>query len=286
MSTIITPPPAPLIVPASEFNALKAAGFYQPKPTKVIPRISAATEGRTKSGKTHFAIMTTPEPVAVITMDPGTLPIIDKAIKQGRKLLPVFLEHHKKESQDEAKKLWDMYRKALRAVLGAKSVRTLVIDTTHEAWELIQLAAFGKLKQNNKFAYGGLNAEFSGLIDEVYYGRPDLNTIYIRRQKKLYTKAKPKVNKTTGEEVDTGGDWDGKTMESTGYKDLDYCVDLSLVHKFQEGQFLFDTKDSEATRFGGQYAGLRFEGAECDFASLALHIFADDPQGCDPGYWL
>ena len=276
-----------LVIPASDLQALKAAGFTPPTPKPLKPpRITIASEGKTKNGKTHFAVMTPPDPLAYIMLDPGALQLADKAIARGRKILSKYIAHSKKESQDEAKKLWQEYRASIRAVMGAKNIRTLVIDTIDEAWELLQMAEFGKLKQNNKFAYGALNAEFSGLIDEVYYGRPDLNVIYIRRVKKLYVNTK----KANGD--DESG-WDGKSMEPKGYKDLDYMVDMSIVHSFKGGQFQFETKTSEATRFGGEYSGLTFIGDECSFPELAMYIFKDAEtskalgfqDGSDPELW-
>lgn len=265
----------------ADLNALKLAGFTEPDPIKKgPPRLSLATEGRTKMGKTHFAIMTTPEPVAVITMDPGTAYVAQKAKSQGRKIYTTFIEHHKKEDQVTAKASWTKYRQAWRTILGMKFIRTMVVDPISESWELLQLAEFGKLKQNNKFAYGALNAEFSGLIDEVYYVRPDLNTIYIQKVKKLYVKGRKKDDDT-----DMGGDWDGKSYEPQGFKNLDYQVDLSIVHEFQKGKFAIRTKDSTATRFGGEFADLVFGQEECTFVDLALHIFKDDPVGSDPEYW-
>ena len=278
-----------LVIPA-DLAALKAAGFAPPVPKPLkTPRIAVATSGRTKSGKSHWSIMTTPEPVAYIMADPGSLQLADKAVARGRKVIPLFIEHSKKESQDQAKLLWQKYRKAIQTVLGAKSIRTLVIDTETEMWELLQMAEFGKLKQNNKFAYGALNAEFSGIVENAYYARPDLNLVVISKVKKLNTKGKPKAD---GQ--DMGGDWDGKTYETKGYKDMDYLVDLSIRHGFAERQFYFETNDSEATRFGGEYSGLKFAGPECSFTDLALHVFKDadkcrelgfEVSGCDPEYW-
>jgi hypothetical protein len=270
-------------VPAADLKSLKDAGFTQPspKPTKP-PRISVATGGSTKRGKTHWALITPPDPVAVISLDPGTRQVVDRGTMMGRTILPKYLDHSKREDQATAKKLWQDYRSAIRAIMATRSIRTLVIDTISDCWDLIQLAEFGKLKQNNKFQYGGVNAEFGGLVDEVYYGRPDLNTIYIQKHKKAYVDDK----------------WDGKAMYAAGFSGLDFLVDLSLGHTFtgKEG-FGITTLSTEATRFGPEFSGITMTGDDCSFSALAMHIFADPEypdraklmgftdEGNDPEYW-
>lgn len=267
------PMPSHSPIPESELAALKKAGFSIAKGSEKVPRISVATRARTKNGKSHWAIMTTPDPVAVIMLDPGTGEITEKAAAAGRVIIPKFINHSTKAVQEECKKTWQDIRKSINAIIATKSIRTLVIDTISECWELIQLAEFGRIKQNNKFAYGGINAEFSGMIEEIYYSRPDLNTVYIQKVKKQYVDDK----------------WDGKSVEAKGFESLPYLVDLSLMHFFQinngERIFGFRTDSSEATRFGGQFSGLEFKGEENTFTDLALEIFKGHPQGGDPRYW-
>jgi hypothetical protein len=263
-----------LVIPASDLNALKAAGFTAPTPTKKkTPRITVATRGKTKNGKSHWALMTTPEPIGYLMLDPGALELSQKAVNRGRKIFPKYIEHSKKAEQEAAKVLWGEYRKAWRAIMATKSIRTLVVDTIDEAWELIQMAEFGKVKQNNKYAYGPLNAEFGGLIEEAYYSRPDLNIVLIQKVKKEYV----------------GDNWDGKSMKPAGFGTLDYLVDLSISHYFKEKKFGFTTLANEATRFGPQFAGLDFFDEENSFTDLALHIFKEHPDydavGADPEYW-
>src|SRR5262249_16286333 len=157
---------------------------------------------------------------------------------------------------------------------------TIVVDPIDMAWELIQLAEFGKLKQNNKWAYGSLNAEFSGLADELYYGREDINSVYIQRVKKLYVKSDPKKD---------DGDWDGKSYEPRGFNGFDYLVDINATHGFENKQFTLTTDPGEATRLGGQFSGLKFAGDECSFVEMAKYIYGPDglnhPEGGEIDYW-
>lgn len=260
---------ASLVVP-KDLQSLKSVGFTTlPKSADKLPRISMLTSGKTKTGKTYWALNTTPEPVAAFLMDPGSLAIAQEAINKGRLILPRIINHSKKETKEDAEKLWKEYRVSVRAVLAAPSIRTLVIDTATELWELARIAEFGPRATAKGHNYVGLNNEFGGLIDEIYYARPDLNIIYIQKLKKQYE----------------GDNWDGKSWETKGFGEMEYQVDISIIHSFHKGKFAFKISETEATRFGPDYAGLKFEGDECSFADLALHIFKDHPAGSDPGYW-
>ena len=274
----------------ADLKALEAAGFATKAPALKPPRIACATEGKTKCGKTHWAIYTPPEPLSFIMLDPGSIPIADKARQQGRKIYPKFIAHNKKANKEEAMALWREFRGAIRATMAIKSMRTIVIDTMSEAWEMARLAVFGKLTQVKGIHYGEVNSDFAQLVDEMYYERPDLNIVLIQKVSKLYTKNPAKD--------DDMGSWDGKSMEAKGFGELEYHVDLSLVHGFSKSKgFFFVTKDSEATRFGPEYSGLKFEQQpkdECSFVELAQYIFKDeatcrsmgyDPAGADPEYW-
>lgn len=266
----------------ADLKSLLSSGFIQADPKaylKAPPRLALACRGKTKHGKSHFAYMTTPQPVASIMLDPGSHHIANKAAAANRIIIPKFINHSKKESKEVAEKLWQEYRSAIRAVMATKSIRTLVVDTITEAWELLQMATFGKINQNNKFAYGPLNAEFAGLVDEIYYARPDLNIIYIQKIKKEY-----------------GADekWDGKSYYAQGFSGFDYLVDVNIIHGFNKGEFFFETDSTAASRLGGQFSGLRFGKnehgiSECSFLDLALHIYGPEginhPQGSDPSYW-
>ena len=257
-------------ISTSDLSHLKSAGFTVPvKGADKPPRLSVLTQGKTKNGKSHWAYFTTPEPVTAIVLDPGTMPIVQKAIDAGRNILPIFINHSRKETKEEATKLWQQYRSALRAVMASKSVRTLVVDTSQEAWELARMKEFGKIDKVMGFQYTGLNAEYGGLIDELYYGRPDLNTIYIDKSKKNYVDDK----------------WDGKSYERKGFSDLEFQVDLSITHYFKGGKFGFQIDSSTATRFGPEFSGLKFDDNECTFMDLAMTVYANHPQGSDPEYW-
>ena len=278
----------PSNVSPSDLKTLLSQGFSLIDPTaasKAPPRLAVATRGKTKCGKTHWALMTTPQPVAFVMLDPGSVPLAQKAVSRGRIIIPKHIPHSLKESQAIAVNLWKDYRNTLKTIARTPSIRTLVIDTISECWDLLQMAEFGKIKQNNKFAYGPLNAEFAGLIDELYDVRRDLNIVLIQKVKKEYS--------AKGEGKEDA--WDGKSYYAKGYGELDYLVDCSITHAFvpktsdTPAHFFIETLSSEATRLGPEFSGLRFRGPECDFTELAMHIFGpsglNHPLGADPKYW-
>ncbi len=48
--------------------------------------------------------------------------------------------------------------------LESKEIKSIVIDTASEAWELVRLARFGKLTQVMPQHYGPVNTEFRDMI--------------------------------------------------------------------------------------------------------------------------
>lgn len=259
-------------------KSMLEAGFEVPKSIVAVPRLSVATRAPTKCGKSYWAIMTTPEPVAVIALDPGTNAVIDKALAEGRKLVVRRIAHNRKNDQATAKKLWFEFKAACLSVAHNKAIRTLVVDTCSEVWEMLRLAEFGKLSQVKGIHYGPINSEMDSFINELYYMRPDLNFVYTHKVKKNYI----------------ADQWDGKSMELLGFGGIDYLVDLSITNYFMPrsattpASFGFLTEGNTATRFGPAFSGLKFEGVECNFIDLALHIFTEkgDKVGSDPTYWL
>lgn len=68
--------------------------------------------------------------------------------------------------------------------LFSKDYRTLFVDTDTNLWQYLQLAEFGKDSQNNKYAYGPLNAKMTELIR--YCKSSDKNVIFSGRIGKQY----------------------------------------------------------------------------------------------------
>jgi len=266
--------------PKTEEALLGAAGFTEQREPWPF-RLMMAETGHEKSGKSHWPIITAPEPLAAISLDPGTKEVVDKARAMGRRILHrahriprplpgLSAEDRKKQCGIE----WDAVRRSFDAAVSAKFLRSLVIDTETETYELGRLAHFGKLQQVKPHHYAEINAEMRDLIKGTYDERPDLNIFLIRKYKKEY-----RENRKTGDSSWTGG------YEPGGFGDVPFLVDLSIEHFFEMvtdergkefGRFgvrVPNVKGNCGCRFGAHMIGFELPGEAdlpCDFPTLAV----------------
>ena len=96
----------------------------------LVPRLAISLEALDKRGKTYYALNTTPEPVAVFTNDPGTVPTLRDALAMGRKIPWIFEQEFEKPdpkvikaenvNKDEAR-IWTAEWKRFEAAANASS---------------------------------------------------------------------------------------------------------------------------------------------------------------------
>lgn len=257
-------------------DPLEEFGFTFERDLSRFRRLALATVGGEKSGKSHFAIMTAPDPLAVVSLDAGTDEIVDKARAAGRRVYhyPIRVPRPKVIAGQEEQKvqqkiygpLWDKYARAWEAIAAAKHLRTAIADTFTEAYELARLAYFGKLAQVKPQHYVEVNAEFRNLVKGTYDERPDLNLIYIHKTKKEYRE---------GSKGDSN--WTGR-YEQAGFGDTNYIVDLIVRHGYDVANRCFTvtvpkTADNCNCRFGDHMVGFELPGdadLPVDFATLAM----------------
>ena len=206
---------------------------FFPAPTILAddpPRLAISLDGLEKRGKTYYALMTTPEPIAVISNDPGTKARVQDALKAKRNIAgvmdimyetpdPKIIAAAKVDQaeHDNWKKAWTKYKDAIHRVIDDRKIRTLVTDTETGMYQLAQLAVFGKARANaRKDLWAELNAEYDKIFWDLYKGRPDLNICLIHQNKKQY------AANSKGDEV-----WN-KKYERAGHKTTGFHVDLSL----------------------------------------------------------
>jgi hypothetical protein len=134
-----------------ELLELAALGFST-LDTSVHHRLIISSSAREKCGKTHFSIATTPEPIAFIDFDVGTEGVVNKF--PSRKIIHKQFNTRKEMSlagekygQSEAEKDWEEIQKVIRAVIKSNVIRTMVVDTATELWEIARLSEFGRLDQ-------------------------------------------------------------------------------------------------------------------------------------------
>jgi hypothetical protein len=249
--------------------ALAKAGFTILPEGEDPRRIVASTASGQKTGKTHFAT-TWPKPQGWLITDTGSEEVIRKRIREGSirrqdivlRTFEIPETYINREAQPEYQKAWQSMCAAYLALVGDPSIRTLVVDTFTEMWEMARLAAFGKLTQVLPQHYGPLNSEFRGLMKEAY-ARKDLNILYIHKVKKEYKEGKKGDSNWTG-------NW-----ERAGFGDAQYLVDVNMENFYEGGeqrQFgvrLFDCRQNPDA------IALELDGEMATFGWIASAIWPD-----------
>jgi len=262
------------------------------------PRLAISMDGREKRGKTYYALMTTPEPIAVVSNDTGTHARVQDALKAGRKIVGVFdIQYETPDPSiiaaakvDKAEheawiKAWKQYKEAIYRVIDDKTIRTLVKDTETGIYELAQLAIFGKLRSNARKDLWAelngeykLNGEYCKLFWDLYKGRPDLNLCLIHKAKKQYGAD----DKPTGK------------FERAGHKDVGFQVDLSLNFEWEPilRDYYTELGPEQPPRYMNNrdnligkrwYAEARDGQPPSHFGYLAMEVFPDTQ--IEPEYW-
>jgi hypothetical protein len=261
---------------------LQVAGFAI-VPTRKNWRLVLATAGREKQGKTTFA-MTAPDPIAVVTADTGTVEICQQKKFAHKQILMCALKvpdlstadmRDDKRRQELYEPQWEEAKDAILAAIKSRVVRTLVVDTGTEIWELCRLARFGKLAQVKPQHYGPVNAEMRELI-KAAYERDDLNCIWTHKVKKEYKESKTRPGETV---------WTG-TMELAGFGDIAYLTDFSLWHSYIKGTDdepvgIFTSKIMDCPRQAGDLMGMDLEGEDSNFPFLAQLMYPEAGED----YW-
>lgn len=271
----------------------KLASYFTPyKFTEEVPRLAIAGDGMDKNGKSHWSFMTTPDPIMVVTNDPGTETILRKAYKRGRKIAGVLrLEYEipdpkviakgdvDKEQQRLWNKAWNRYTDGMSELADSTKdgIRTVIVDTHSAIYDLAQLAKFGKLRGNkeNQNLWAEINGEMHKAFWDLYKNRPDLNIILLHKLKKEY-----KASVSTGKDA-----WSGQ-YERQSNRDVGFWVDISLRFGWDKANRCFYTEidGAQPIRFnpgGGvteddnPLVGRRWKGADCTFWALAMDVFPD-----------
>jgi hypothetical protein len=264
-------------------NELRRLGFEEMSPSEpTVPRVVCCTAAVEKLGKTHWA-MTGPGPIAVISSDAGTREVAQK-FARTKKIIYISVATAREllreggSSKTAAAKEWSTIKNSLARIVDTPSIRTVVIDTATEIWELCRLSYFGKLAQVMPHQYAEPNDDYRKNVLKYPYERPDLNAIFIHTMKKEYKSGR-----------DGKDAWTGK-WERAGMGAAPYVADIVLNHYRRS----VDPEENENRRvvFGVQVMDSRFEpealigmemeGAQSTFPMLALGAF----PATDLDYWL
>lgn len=133
-------------------------------------------EGHEATGKSFLAT-TAPGHIAYYSIDAGADRVVDEARAAGKRIhlgsyeykTPKFVtskprEWWEAEGEKVERDVWTPFVLAWQGAIEEPRIRTMVMDTGTEFWELCRLASFGKLQQNPQLAYGPVNAEYLGML--------------------------------------------------------------------------------------------------------------------------
>lgn len=262
-------------------------GFEQVSPAdKDKPRLVLCTEAGEKQGKTHFAF-TCPGPVVgILSTDAGTREVLRKFLGDGRQYLLKNIAGAKelvadKASSGDVEKSWREAKDSMEALVSNPSVRSIIVDTATELWELCRLARFGKLSQVMPHQYGPVNDEFRRAILKLPSERSGLNAVFIHKVKREYKAGRD------GKDV-----WTGR-WERAGFADAPYIADVVLRHYRRDlttdeeieanngSRCVFGVRVLDSRYEPASLVGVELEGMEATFAMLASLAFPDE----DPSYW-
>lgn len=158
---------------------LAAHGFTEAR-YRSTPRIILSTQAHRKGGKSHFAL-TAPGPVAYLNFDKESEEDVMKHFQNK----VIYKKGYWPESdeQEEQKRIADMFESDFKDVSSSPSVRTIVVDTESEVWEIMRMAEFGRLS-NVAHLFTPLNRRYRQLLYLAH--STDKNYIFNHRLKKEY----------------------------------------------------------------------------------------------------
>lgn len=273
---VMAPSPAPGAVWTPNGPAPAFGSLFKPSTSIVTPpRLALSLDALDKCGKSHWALYTTPEPVAIVVTDEGTAHVIRKAQADGRKIsgvLDLLYPDAETPGKSEANAAmhgewvhhWKLFKEGMRAVAADRTIKTLIRDTESEIWQLCQLAHFGRTTQIPQHLRTQCNADYLSTFRMVY-GRPDLNIVLVHKVKKEY---KPNAK---GE-----NDWTGE-YERDGMNKIGFSVDLTLRAGWDGLRRCFYTHapSTQATRYGSAVAGKYWYGDDSGFGYLGIELFPE-----------
>lgn len=231
---------------------LKNLGFEQADRT-IYPRLVMSLKAMEGEGKTHFGL-SAPGDIAMLNMDLGLEGVIQKFPDKKIDICHITLPEDKNDIDwASVKGEWDKFLKAYRGAFQIPTVRTVLVDTATEAYELIRLARFGQLSQVMPYMYGPVNAEFRSLI-RMALKSPIKNLIMIHRMRSVYINDKRTK------------DWERAGFTGAGY---DFQVEGHLWKELVEDDEPVFHITITKCRINPSIEGVDYSGPMCSFPFIA-----------------
>jgi hypothetical protein len=194
--------------------ALARLGYAIPKPD-IKPFLIMGLDGKPKSGKSRFAF-TMPAPIAYINFDRSIKYLLDQ-FKGKDIMLKDFTREMPTDGQWDPKKagrVWDEFVKIFMATLDT-GVRSLVVDTASEIWEVLRWAKFGKLDHVKPHHYTQVNGPYRQLLNEAQHH--NTNVLLLHKAKEVWEEDKQGNPHPTGEWVRDGFRGTSFALEVDGF---------------------------------------------------------------------
>ncbi len=229
-------------------------------------RLIVSSSARDKHGKTDWALRSTPEPIALIDMDMGTEGLLERKPFRDRKIIHKVFNLRKRKALEgeimtkaEVMSEWTSVSECLRTVIQSPVIRTVVVDTGTELWELARLAHLGKLEKVLPHHYGPVNKDFRNIV-QLVYERKDLNAIFIHKMKKEYKDDK----------------WKGG-YQSASMGDMPFLVQVNIEHLLDREENMFGINVINC-RQNKDMAGEELWGSASSFRNLAMSVFPNSTK--------
>jgi hypothetical protein len=251
-------------------------GTFKLANAAVPHRLIVAVDGLERQGKTHFAL-SAPGPLSYQSLDIGHEGVIEKFQSDKTIHLATYQTHIKKGMTAEAAMqlcapVWEAFVEDYRLFLSSAEtgkVRSGIIDTASDLWEVQRLARFGKLTQVMPHNYTALNQEYSQLIKEVY--GTSANLILLHKLKAEWVE-----NAATGKANKSG------TYERSGFAGTGFLVQVNVLawremvdgdkKGFPTGPFHITIKDC---RQNPTVAGMDLVEPFASFAHLGATVYPE-----------
>lgn len=255
----------------SGLDTLRKKHGFRHVDVAVHPRLILTVTARQKRGKTHFALGA-PKPIAYYNMDMGLEGVASKYAEHQDQILEYPLplpDPDQPDVQKEAAEIWQKFEDSFNDVLRSPDIRTIVVDTTTELWELLRLARLGSLTQvyGKQYAYTPLNAEFRRFLRRIL-DQPDKNLILLHKTKPEWID-----DKRTGR------------YERAGFADIDFIaqavITLDRRDPDEDNPDTIFTLKIDDSRHNPMLNGYELEDTMCTFPVLATMLI----EGTDLSDW-
>lgn len=220
--------------------------------------------GHEKNGRTTFGL-TAPGPLAFFNLNNRAEHVLDKFVKE-KEIWEYRYNLRIAVNKEHWKEQWDKFQDNFYSAVSHPDIRSLVIDTETDVWEIRRLAEFGR-ESNIPTKYVPLNKDMRNIFEAI--NESDKNLVVISEMKKQYSS----YIDHNGKEIAT---WDGKTYAMAGWNNVGYKVQVNL-----EAGFNMVDKKPEFTAtvincgLDPSLTNYTYAGDECNFTTLAKDIFDD-----------